>query len=277
MSLTFAAMGVTFLIATHLTPYGTSLWSFMGDAHNLFYTAEVEPMDWLAQPYRLSVAIVTFIAALYLRKTISLGNVLVLIGLLIVGSNCSRLFVYFCLFSCPITGAALQQLLKPWISKGAIFRFSEMLETIALSRLYVLGISLLSVLVVVCQPLSLRHNVPVQAAKYLADHPLSGNLFCSAHAGSYLIYSSHGAIKVFADTRVDLYDADFVFRHIKAMYSAEAWQEIFAQYKIAAALLPNDIKLKEVLDTQPDWKAAYRDPDFTLFLKNDAKLKETSK
>lgn len=91
------------------------------------------------------------------------------------------------------------------------------------------------------------------------------------------MYSSHGAIKVFADTRVDLYDADFVFRHIKAMYSAEAWQEIFAQYKIAAALLPNDIKLKEVLDKQPDWKVAYQDPDFTLFLKKDPQLQGTSK
>src|SRR5208283_5654667 len=105
----------------------------------------------------------------------------------------------------------------------------------------------------------LQRNVPVHAAKFLESHKIAGNLFCSAHAGSYLIYSSHGAIPVFMDTRIDLYDTALCNRFIGALIYGQGWKELFSQYKIAAALLPNECKLREVLDAEPDWKVVHRD------------------
>ncbi len=136
-----------------------------------------------------------------------------------------------------------------------------------------MGILLLATFVVVSQPIFLRRNVPVQAAKFLAEHPLAGNLFCTAHIGSYLIYSSRGAIPVFIDTRMDLYDPRFIERFAKALTEGVGWTELFAQYKIAAALLPNGSKLQIILGGRPEWKQIYQDPDFSLYSHNAAKVK----
>jgi hypothetical protein len=120
-------------------------------------------------------------------------------------------------------------------------------------------------LVVTSQPVFIRNNIPVQATKYLADHRVAGNLFCDGRSGSYLIYKLHGAIPVFLDTRLDLYNTDFVLREIKALNLGEDWKELFAQYKITSALVPNNVKLREILDGQPDWKVVYHDPDFSIY------------
>jgi hypothetical protein len=272
LCLRFAALIVTFWLGTFINPYAGWLWTFVGDVHNLFYTQEVSPLNWAGEPHRLAVAIVTCISAVYLwwRKKYDVGSTIVLIMLLAIGSNCSRLFTYFCLFACLTVGKAVSEALQPYLMNEAINRFSEAIKTLALSGRYIGAVMIVMAALVLCQPVVLQPNVPVQAAKYLATNPVKGHLFCTAHAGSYLIYSSHGSIPVFMDTRVDLYDPDLCFRFIKVVYSAENWKELFAQYKIAAALVPNNVKIREVLGGEPDWKVVYNDQDFTLFVKNTA-------
>lgn len=272
--LSFLAMYATFVFGTLFTPYVGYLWAFVGDVHNRFYTQEVAELDWGAEPHRLAVAIIAVLSAFYLfwRKKIYAGSIIVLLALLFVASNCSRLFAYFCLFSCPIIGNAANELIQPYLKNEVFNRFGHSFKTITLTKYYPAAIALLASIVVLAQPVVLQPNVPVLAARYLADHPVKGHLFSTAHAGSYLIYSSHGTIPVFMDTRVDLYDPDFCFRFIKVLYSAENWKGMFDQFKIAAALLPNDvhIKLNEVLAAEPDWKVEYHDKDFTLFVKKSA-------
>jgi hypothetical protein len=270
LPIVFAAMFATFFVATFVTPYGSLLWSFLSDVQKVFYSQEVMPLAWTEQPVRLALAVVTLGSCLYLRKKLHASDFLAVLALFFVGANCGRLFVYFCIFSCPIIGTAATQLFQAQLNQGVLGQFSHSLKTVALSRFYVLAILLLSVLVVIIQPVTLQHNVPVQAAKFLESHKIAGNLFCTAHAGSYLIYSSHGAIPVFMDTRVDLYDPDLCGRFICAVYGAEHWKELFAQYKIASVLLPNEtyIKLKGALDKQPEWKTIYKDDDFTLYAPN---------
>ena len=95
---------------------------------------------------------------------------------------------------------------------------------------------------------------------------MEGNMFCSAHAGSYLIYSLHGAIPVFVDTRLDLYDTDFIRRVVRALDTGEDWRILFYRYKIATALVFNGEKLRFVLDGQPDWKLIYRDREFSIYI-----------
>ena len=156
-------------------------------------------------------------------------------------------------------------------------RFDEALVSVARSRFYVWGILLLSTCIVFSQPIFLRRNVPVQAAKFLADHPTGGNMFCTAHIGSYLIYSSHGAIPVFMDTRMDLYDPKFVERFAKALTEGVGWTELFAQYKIASALLPNGSRLQIILAGLPDWKQTYHDADFSLYSRNGGPVEKSQK
>jgi hypothetical protein len=205
------------------------------------------------------------LSCLYLRKKIDLGDFGTLLLLIFFGNHCGRLVIYACLFTCPIVADALTQSLRHLLSVSIVTRFCDALRLVAASRFYVLIVLLISSYVVISQPLFLRRNVPVQASKYLAQHPVAGNLFCTAHAGSYLIYSLRGKIKVFMDTRLDLYDVKFVERFARALNAGKGWKELFAQYKITEALISNELTLKEVLDKQPDWKPIYTDNDFTLY------------
>jgi hypothetical protein len=261
----FASMLAIFAAGTLVTPHGFGLWTFLASLHNLYSVEELQPLAWAAQPKLIAVAIFTFLSCFYLRKKVDLGDLFILVALVLIGNNCGRLIVYFCIFSCPVMGAALTQLLSAPLKQNILSRLSEALKSVALSRFYVLGIVLLSIFIVTRQPIYMRRNVPLQATTFLYEHPIAGNLFCSAHIGSYLIYKTHGAIPVFIDTRMDLYDADFVTRFTRALRDGEGWRELFAQYKIGAALVPNSFKLKEVLDKQPDWKPIYRDADFSLY------------
>src|SRR5262249_47568550 len=145
---------------------------------------------------------------------------------------CGRLIVYFCMFSCPLIGEAASALFAPLLKVRPLQYISEALKRAANTSQYVWGVLIVAAMIVLGQPLMFRHNVPVQAAEYLELNPLKGNLFCTAHMGSYLMYTSHGTLPVFMDTRMDLYDADFVNNFRDALLDGKGWEALFAQYKI---------------------------------------------
>jgi hypothetical protein len=163
-------------------------------------------------------------------------------------------------------GEAVSLLFQDLLNWGPIGRFGAALKAVALSKAYIPAMIVFTAFVVLIQPTRIPRNIPVEAAKYLSEHPIPGNMFCSAHAGSYLIYSAHGAIPVFMDTRVDVYPADFLKSFLATLVYGTNWKETFSKYKITAALLPNDVKLRRILDEQPDWKCIYRDSFFSLFV-----------
>jgi hypothetical protein len=266
----FGSIIATFFIGTLVTPYGVEIWTFIFNAHNLYWSQEVEPLDWSNQPRLIRLTILTFFSCAYLRKKLDAADLLALLGLLAVGLDCGRLIIYFCIFSCQLNGTALTQLLRPLLNQNIPRRLSEAMRSVALSRFYLLGIVLLAAFCVMRQPLYLRRNVPLQAIMYLADHPLKGNMFCTAHSGGYLLYKSRGAIPVFVDTRIDLYETSFFNRFVLAIERGQGWKELFAEYKITSALLPNDSGLKPIIDKQPDWKRIYQDHDFSLYVQKDA-------
>jgi hypothetical protein len=272
LTLLFAAMIATFTIGTLFTPYGISLWLFIANTHNLYYSQEVQPLVWTDQKLLMTFAAVTTASCFILRKKLEVSDFLFLVVAVLTGSNCARLIVYFCIFSCPIIGEAVTHLLGSRLNQGTSGRLSQALKSVAMSRFYVFWILALTTFIVLRQPTSIPRSIPIQAAKYLALHPIAGNMFCSAHAGSYLIYSSHGAIPVFMDTRIDLYDTRFCERFVIALELGEHWKELFSQYKIVAALVPNGSKLRIVLDTQSDWKQIYRDREFSIYVQNDSSV-----
>jgi hypothetical protein len=267
LAITFAILTATFFLGTLFTPYRFELWGYITSVHNLYYTQEVRPLEWSKQPQLIVLTFLAICSQIVLRKKRDLGDWLALLGLLWVGSGCGRLIVYFCIYSCPLIGAAFTQVLAPVLRVKPLRLFNEAMKAATNSKQYLWGIVAISALTVFSQPIMFRRNVPVEGAKYLAQHPISGNLFCTAHAGSYLIYTSHGTIPVFMDTRMDLYDEPFVKRFAAALLDGIGWKELFAQYKIANALLPNDSKLALILDKEPDWKQTYRDADFSLYFK----------
>lgn len=267
----FSAITAAFLAGTLITPFAFSLWEFVlvTRSYSAIPSPELEPLNWLAQPSTTFVILLVLLSSLYLRKRIDPGDGLSLISLLLIGNSCGRLIIYYYIFGCPLIGRAATVLLSPSLKKGRLRQLSLAIKSVAQSRFYPLAVILLALFLEIREPPYLRNNIPVQAAKYIAAHRIEGKLFSDAQCGSYLIYATHGAVPVFFDTRLDLYDPDFALRFIKAYNLGEGWKELFAQYNIGSALLPNTKKLKEILDGQPDWQMIYHDLDFSLYVKRN--------
>ena len=97
----FAAAITTFVIATFFTPFGLSLWSFIFSVNNVYYTQEVLPLAWATQPRLVLLAIASLASFWYLAKKPDPGSILALLAMLLIGNNCGRLIIYFCILSCP--------------------------------------------------------------------------------------------------------------------------------------------------------------------------------
>ena len=78
-----------------------------------------------------------------------------------------------------------------------------------------------------------------------------------------MIYRFHGSIKVFMDTRVDMYDAALCSRYVAAM-NGSGWNELFGEYKITETLLPKSTPLCHIIEHTPDWETIYEDDDFLI-------------
>lgn len=263
----FGAMLMAFALGTLCTPQGISLWSFIGSVHNMFASQEVEPLNWANKPLLGLMAASAFGAVICLRRKIDLSNALVLFALFVAGCAFARLVVFFCIASCPLISEGATQILGSRLSSGALKQFDERMKAAAGTPVYSFLVLLLSLVVVLVQPIYIPRTIPLQASEFISKHPIKGNLFCTAHAGSYLIYRFRGAIPVFIDTRLDLYDRDFCLRFIAALTQGTDWEALFSRYRIAAALLPNDSALQSLLENQAQWERIYRDDDFSLYIR----------
>jgi hypothetical protein len=265
-----------FFLATLLTPQGVSLWSFVGSMKGMFPSQEVEPLNWSNKPMLSLLTAAIIFSCVYLRRQISFASVLVLVLLLFAGCTFARMIIYFCIAGCPLVAQALTRLqlaAVKWMEpKGAgvvkVFNFAdEAIAAVASSSTYAFGVLAISAIVVLVQPISLPRTIPVQAAEFISAHQISGNLFCTAHGGSYLMYRFHGSVPVYIDTRVDLYDKEFCLQFIQIVQHGTDWKPVFSKYKITSALIPNDSAIDLALAQEADWQRVYKDSSFSLYVR----------
>src|SRR5215471_16012555 len=90
---------------------------------------------------------------------------------------------------------------------------------------------------------------PTDAATFLSrNEPApSVRLYASWQWGGYLIYRLWPSIRVFDDGRTDFYGPRFVEEGLRAWEACPDWAEIFAKYRVNAALVPTDSPLAAVL------------------------------
>ncbi|HEY9792776.1 MAG TPA: hypothetical protein V6D22_20410 [Candidatus Obscuribacterales bacterium] len=271
--LTFGLITIVFILASMVNPYGIELWKFalhvsaVTPAHGAA-AYEWRPLDWSALGVYAAVYCLMLLSALAAWKRITTPALLLVVGLFAAGCLHARLMIYFCIVAAPAVGQALTMAFSRH-ADAPTERIKAAIVEAATSRLYPVAILVLAILVAWLSPLYPGFALPpVQAAEFLRVNPPAGNLFCSAHAGSYLIYRFRSSIKVFVDPRVDLYDPAFMDTYLKVIQGRD-WEETFAKYRIAEALVPNDSPLKDLVALSPRWKSLYRDDAFSIFVKTD--------
>jgi hypothetical protein len=98
----------------------------------------------------------------------------------------------------------------------------------------------------------------------LADH-----LVAPDYVGNYLEARYGPRHQVFIDDRVDMYPAQVV-DDAQALLHAEArWPSVLERYRAGAVLWPRAKPLADELKASDDWRIAYRDADWYVFVPRD--------
>ena len=108
---------------------------------------------------------------------------------------------------------------------------------------------------------------PMDALAYLNDNPPSGNLFNHYNWGGLLIYTARET-PVFVDGRTDLYGDDLLGDYFGALLGKSDWRDLFDEYEMEAAFLPDESALTTLLREDDGWQVVYEDTQAAIFEKN---------
>jgi hypothetical protein len=107
-------------------------------------------------------------------------------------------------------------------------------------------------------------DYPAQIIPYLRSHPPRGHVLNAYLWGGYLIWHDRD-LKVFIDSRVDIFEYAGVFSDYLDLLGLKKPYEILDKYQIRYVLFPPDEQLTYVLEHDPRWRVDYRDSVSVLF------------
>ena len=112
-------------------------------------------------------------------------------------------------------------------------------------------------------------NFPVDAVRYLRQHPLSGPMLNSYGYGGYLIWAGEPADGVFIDGRGDLYEHEGVFGDFRQIVSlAPGTRQLLGRYNVRSCLLQRGTPLATFLGADPRWTQVYHDEVSELYVRH---------
>lgn len=109
---------------------------------------------------------------------------------------------------------------------------------------------------------------PVQAVRYLNQHPIPGRMFNDYGFGGYLVWSREPEHKVFIDGRGDVYERAGVFSDYMAVTDMKSDAlAILQSYRINSCLIEQKSALATLLRASPGWKQVYKDKLSAIFVR----------
>jgi hypothetical protein len=116
---------------------------------------------------------------------------------------------------------------------------------------------------------SVARRYPAQAMAYLQKHPAAGRMLNFYLWGGYIPWVNP-QMKVFVDSRVDIFEYEGVLKDYLDLSELKNPQEILDKYQIQAVLFPPGEALTYVLEHDPHWKISYSDPVAVLLERDEA-------
>ncbi len=111
---------------------------------------------------------------------------------------------------------------------------------------------------------------PFQAVDYLWEHWKSGRIFNNLQIGSLLTMYGPPGLKVFADTRIDVYGEKVLKDYMSIMVLADGYQSLLHQYGVEWVIVSPADPLSAALARSPQWQRQFQDADGVIFRKTDA-------
>jgi hypothetical protein len=262
--------------ALFVNPFGTRLVTYPLDLAfrqklNIAHVAEWVSVDFHTMRGKLvlGLIIVLLLTALVRRARWTLTEVLLLLFALYSGLTYVRFLVLLAIVAAPIVAKALDFF--------PVYR--RELETPILNAVVVIAM-LCAMVNYWPKAAELQHSVdenyPTEALSYLKTHPPSSPMLNAYLWGGYLGWNDRN-IKVFIDSRVDIFEYSGVLQDYLNLLSVQDPQGILDKYHINSVLFPRDEPLTRVLQMDPRWTTSYSDKLSVLLERNiDAYEKKAS-
>lgn len=113
-------------------------------------------------------------------------------------------------------------------------------------------------------------DFPVQAARYLREHPLPGRMFNDYKFGGYLVWALAPQDKVFIDGRGDIYEEARIFSDYSDIVGLKPEAiALLKSYGINFCLVSPSGALATLLAASSDWKEVYKDTLSAIFVRQE--------
>jgi len=114
-----------------------------------------------------------------------------------------------------------------------------------------------------------RDQYPARALTYVSAHRINGPLFNYYLWGGYINWQQP-AVKIFIDSRADIFDYTGVFREYLDVVAIQNSDAILDKYRVRYVLLPHNEPLTYLLDHGARWTRVYSDDNAVLFEKKNS-------
>jgi hypothetical protein len=115
-------------------------------------------------------------------------------------------------------------------------------------------------------------GLPVEAANWLGQQELSGQMFNTYNWGGYLIWSLHPDKPVFIDGRTDLYafNSQVLEDYVLVHSLRPGWDGVLDRYGIGYVVTERTGLLDQMLAQTESWQLAYEDELAVVRVRKDA-------
>jgi hypothetical protein len=117
-------------------------------------------------------------------------------------------------------------------------------------------------------------DFPTQLVHDHAAEILSSRVLTTDQWADYLIYVDPRQ-KVFVDGRSDFYGPELGNPYLRLINGGPDWRDLVQKYDFNLVLLPKDLALVQLLETQPDWRVAADDGKRIILVRTSASVPST--
>ncbi|HVB29622.1 MAG TPA: hypothetical protein VNG91_07425 [Terriglobia bacterium] len=258
------------LLMLPITPYGTRLatvpveyaFSLPG---NMAHIQEWQPADFSQWQVKLFLGLVLLLVFALLTLRLRLNLVETSFFLFATYETCVhvRFAIVFAIIFAPLLAALIARWVDP---------YNRNIDKYALNAVLILGMAVAWVRYFPSRAdleQKVAANYPVEAVRYLRQHPLSGPMLNSYGFGGYLIWAGMPRQGVFIDGRGDLYERTGVFADFRRIVNlAPETRQLLRGYGIQSCLLQRGTPLATFLGADPHWNRVYQDDVAGLYVRD---------
>ena len=270
------ATGIASVAALFMNPFGWRLVVYPIEFGSKLKLAVSQVVEWASVNFHDShgTVVLILLAALFLEALFRDRNWrLTELALLALGLYLGLTYIRFLFLLAIVAAPVLARVLD------FIPNYEPEIDKPVLNAIIIAGALFLTVHFVPPQSqVALQNDVeedfPAHILPYLRAHPPNGHVLNAYAWGGYLAWHDRD-LKVFIDSRVDIFEYAGVFRDYVDLRAFKEPDKIFDKYQIRYVLFPPNEQLVPVLEHDPRWKVTYRDAVSVLFERKASSTRES--